>query len=345
MGSVKKVPIIFDVDMTVTSEYQQYPMLEAHEEGIRAKLASKGLDFKNAESYFRMQDELGGDNGITYLMLMMWDSQPDGLWPGLNDERLREWGRKVKPAEGLVEGLTKLKKDFEDEVDLRYFFISVGVKPMIEGFMEANGLEGLVDDVAASTFTYGDDGTINGINSAVTSFGKNEWLISFIKGDANLLNKYLLRGQYMFDYRDMVVVGDGYSDTSKFSLAKKRGGTPVVLYEPGSYDAYFKAVDTLRSRADYFLPRDFTPGFQTFNFLKEIVERKRDRECLCDPRDLYAYRKGDKNIPEIWDAVQNHLGKCNECQDFFRQVHVTPEGTIEEHRTNIRRYEPKLKPF
>lgn len=340
MGELIHVPIFLDVDETVTIGYQQEPFIRENEEAVKKSLESKGMSYLQPTDYMnKQQEKMTGERCLTYLDLFIWDAQKGGIFEGLTNERLKESGRAIKPAKGLADGLKKLKDDFKDKAELHYFLVSMGIKPLIEGFVEANGLEGIIEGIAASEFTTDKNGVINGIQSAVTSFSKNEWIISFMKGDNKLLNVLLFPGQYKFDYRNMIVVGDGFTDAPMFSYAKKKGGIPVVVYDPGSFEAYQKSLSTIGMWADYVLPRDYSPDSATFGFWKEIIGKKINPDrCSFMPSTLYNYKKGKVIHPEEIDCIKNHLEKCRQCQDYFTKVLVTPEGTVERHKIEVSRY-------
>jgi hypothetical protein len=339
MGEIKDIPIFFDVDLTVTEEYQQIPLLKPHKEELRRKVEEAGLEYTDPRSYFRIQDLIGGNPGVNYLNLFVWEAKKGRMLEGLTDKRLRKSGKKVKPSPGLAEGLKELKERFKKQARLHYFLISVGIKPIIEGFVEAAGLEGVIDGIAASEFTTDKKGIINGIKDVTTSFGKNAPMIGFMKGDRKLLDVTLFPGQYKFDYRDEIVVGDGFSDISMFSYAKKKGGTPVAVYKPGSYDEYQKAVASVGVWVDYVLPRDYSPEFITFDLLAEIIQNKLGRRCEFRPSSLYDYRKGKVRHQHEIDCIKAHLEECSECSKFYRKTFVTPEGTKEVHDISVGLYD------
>jgi phosphoserine phosphatase len=339
MGEIKHIPIFLDVDLTVTEEYQQIPLLLEHEKEIRKKVEEAGLEYSGPRSYFSIQDQMGGNPGVNYLNLFIWEAQKGRIFEGLTNKDLKKYGKKVKPAKGIREGFHKLKQDFEDKnTRLHFFLISVGIKPMIEGFVEANGLDDVIEGIAASEFSTDKKGVINGLNEVTTSFGKNAPIISFIKGDAKLLDITLFPGQYKFDYKDMIVAGDGYSDISMFSFAKKKGGTPVAVYKPGSYKEYKKTADSVGVWVDYVLPRDYSPGFITFNLLSEIIESKLSRSCDFRASSLYDYKKGKVRHPNELACIEKHLKECQECNTFYRKTFVTPEGTKEVHNIAVELY-------
>jgi len=78
-GEIKDIPIFFDVDLTVTEEYQQIPLLQPHEEEIRKKVEEAGLEYTGPRSYFSIQDQIGGNPGVNYLNLFMWETKEGGM--------------------------------------------------------------------------------------------------------------------------------------------------------------------------------------------------------------------------------------------------------------------------
>jgi len=335
MGEVKHIPFIWDVDNTITDGNQQEPLFAKYQEAIRRQFKELGIRFNNPNDYFGKSDRLGGEKGITYLTTFVWDADEEGAFEGLTSEELRDLGRKVKLADGFVEGLKALQERYKGKVEFHHFLVSVGITPMIEGMVEENGLEELIEGIFASDFTVNEKGVINGISRAVIPFSKNEWIISLMKGESSLLNVPLFKSQYRFDYQDMVVCGDGFTDISMFAFGKKKGGTPVCVYKPGDVAKYTEAISMVGDWADYFLPRSYAPGSQTFAMFCQIVDKILARTCSFRPAALYDLRKGNTTHPDEVKCVLTHLEKCGECQEYYVKTRVTPYATIERNRLHI----------
>jgi len=323
------IPVFWDVDLTITKRYQQIPLFSHYKEKIAAKLKKQGFVYKQEESYWdSVNAHKDADAGVAYLQEIIWDAQPGGIFDGLTTDDLYNFGKEVEPATGFVECLKQLQKDFEGRAVLHHFFVSVGMRDIILGFIDKNNLRPYVAGVAASEFFVNEKKQLTGIRRVVSPFTKNEWIIGFMKGDQNLLNMQLKSNEYKYSYEDMIVIGDGLTDTSKFAYSKKKGGTPCAVYIPHDEKSFEKAKKTVGVWIDYLLPRDYTPGAITFELLKKIIEKKLARRCSFRPSALHDYKKGAIIHPDEFALIQKHIASCAECADYFTQTFVKPDGKV-----------------
>lgn len=330
------IPIFWDFDLTVSKEFQQIPLFEKRFTEIKKHLITLGFKPKNASDYFEKVDKSGGDKGLTYLQHMIWDAKKGGCLEGLTDKELFMMGKLVQPADGFKKCLYTLQKEFAKKARIRHFFISVGIKKMIEGFLTKQRMKTYIQEIAASEFFVDENGVINGIKKAVSPFGKNEWIISFMKGSFSLLNKQLSPKQYKYNYQNMIVIGDGFTDIAKFAYAKKKGGTPIAVYKPHCEKSYTKACSTVGSWADYILPQEYGPHTQTYKFLREAILEKISAKPKLRPSLLHDYKKGLVTDKTEKNYIKSILQKDTVSQNFFRQVRIDSNQNI-----HIKNLQPK----
>ena len=324
------IPIFWDVDLTITEQYQQVPLFSQRFAQIKKVVAKEGFSFSEEMDYFARVDKTRSELAIGYLQQMVWDAQKGGALEGLSNAELFQTGLLVKPAKGFIQLLRSLKKEFDaQDVELHHFFISVGIRPIIEGFVEKHRIKTYVKGIASGEFLE-KNGRIVGIKKIVYPFSKNEHIISFMKGSYELLNKQLKGSEYKYDYEDMIVIGDGFTDTSKFAYAKKKGGTPVAVYKSGDEIAFLKAKETVGSWVDFILPRDYTPGGITHTYIREIISKKLKRKSTFPPMLLHDYKKGNIVHKKLRAFIKQELDSTTELHDFFKTVHVGPDGKVVE---------------
>ncbi len=324
------IPVFWDVDLTITKRYQQVPLFAHYKDKIAQKLKKYGFTYVKEESYWDVVNNCRPDSdpGITYLQEILWDSQPGGIFEGLTTDDLYNFGKEVEPATGFVECLKALQEKFAGRAEFHHFFVSVGMRDMILGFVDKNNLRPYIAGIAASDYFVDEKKRLTGIRRVVSPFTKNEWIIGFMKGDHRLLNMQLKSNEYKYRYENMIVIGDGFTDTSKFAYAKKKGGTPCAVYVPGDEQSFEKAKKTVGMWVDYLLPRDYTPTGTTFEQLTKIIEKKLTRRCSFRPSALHDFRKGAIIHPDEYALVQKHIASCAECAQYFTQTFAHPDGTI-----------------
>lgn len=325
----KNIVIVWDFDLTISEEYQQVPLFTKRFTSIKNQLESEGYKCQHPLDYFGYVDsDKRRVQGVGYLQQMVYDARPGKCLEGLSNEELFALGKKVTPAPGFVECILQLKKEFND-IKITHFIVSVGLKPMIEGFLEHHNLTQEFADVAASEFETDSNGIICGIRQVVTPFTKNQFIIGFMKGDQSLLNEQLNPDSYAYSYQNMIVIGDGYSDTAKFAYAKKRGGTPIAVYEEKNISAFNKTNETVGMWVDYILQRNYMPGTPNFNILKEIIQKKANNSQIVRPSTLYDFKRGKIKNKDEFTLIKHAILTNPDAQQYFEKVIVKPDGTIE----------------
>lgn len=324
--AIPSIPLFFDVDMTITEEYQQEPLFRKYADKIQNYCT------KNQISHFwdmcAKKREQGSQYGVDYLNLMIEQARSGGCFEGLSNRELLELGTLVKPAQGLSQGLKALKNEFKDRAKLDIYLVSVGILPLIQGFIHAQGLEDVITGIAASEFGE-TTGVISEPKRIVFPFGKNEPIIQFMKGKPELLNTPMYKEEYKYDYRNMIVIGDGITDSSMMAYAKKKGGSSIVLYTENDTNGFKKALEIGNIWVDYVLPRNYTPNETTYNLFKEAIERKLTETCSFRPSTLHDLRKGNLKHPDEKIPAINHIKSCPDCQNYFIQKRVMPNKNIE----------------
>ncbi len=329
MYPTKRILIAWDYDQTLSTEYMEEPLFNDHLESIRevhgnlavrenGKSGKQLICLESGADYFSVVKTLQPDTsrGIGYLQQMLWDN--DKVFSGkLTREYFRTIGERVKLAPGVPDGLRELKLAWANQgVEVYHAVISVGIRPIIEG----SDVGSIADIIQASDFIYDSTGKICGIQHAVTPFSKNEELISIIKGDKSVLDKKLMQSEYAFDYRDVICVGDGFTDVSKFSFVSKNGGVCIAVYPPGDAQARDTVRRDVGERVHCILPRNYNTDSITYQEFNSIIKSRVMRTCRYDPRVIARYADGNIEDSALYDLTRTHIDSCKECMSRFVPV-------------------------
>lgn len=205
----KRIALIFDYDLTLTEEFQQIPYFRENFSAIQDEYdereikcprtgEKRRLSIKEPLDYFRLNDMWGEPhNGVCYVQQMLYDANPnikrrDGkkraLLRDFTEKGLRTAGAKVEFSPGLPDFFRKLKKEWKNKCDIRFFIVSVGLEPLIEGGVIAQG--GQIDETYATRlaclerFWRGENGATpyDSISEVVTPFNKTGYVIAIAKG-------------------------------------------------------------------------------------------------------------------------------------------------------------------
>jgi hypothetical protein len=327
----KNIVLIWDYDGTMTEHTCQTPMLSANMKSLQQKYG-----IINPDDYWESIDlhRSSGNQEVEYLQKILLDIKTKVLTRdgnSITEKDLQYFGSLVQMAPGIFEFLKEIKDKWSDKVNICIYVISIGMQNLILG----SGIAEYVDDIYASKFTHRDyddpklddtDLPINWIKKIVTSFGKTAPLIEIAKGKPASLNVKLSAKDYRFQYRDMIVIGDGYSDLSVFSYVRKKGGHVIGVYEKGNKDAFETSHQKIGYSIDYLLERDYTPNRTTareiHKMIGEIVENKR---CDFSPELLHMYRKGAIRDQETMEYVDIHIRECPYCSDIVTTSMMLPK--------------------
>ena len=262
-------------------------------------LKSNGIDidaFWNKKISKQVQQ--GWDPPLAWMTAIV-DMMNSGEIKQNTNQKLSDFGKKIKPYEGVIKFIPELKKtinknsDFVDaDVKLESYIISSGIEDIIKG----SSLKKQFDDIFAGKFLE-DPKTkkITGIKSSVTFTEKTKFLYAINKGiSGDILRKspYSVNDSISpenrripFEY--MIYLGDGPSDIPCFSAIKGYGGNCIgIIGKETAHKGYQLARGKRTTVGPY--SRKYTKNSDLFLVLEtiikkigyEIVDRKRRKQTI-----------------------------------------------------------------
>ena len=278
------IVMVWDCDKTLISSYMQEPLFRHFNvdgaqfwkevNGLKAYYGRQGISVNQDTSYL--------NHILTYVKA--------GLFKGLNNRLLREFGKELVFYPGLPEFFGEIKKLIEDDpkykafdIRLEHYVVSTGFAETIRGSAIAPFVEGIFGcefiEVPASV-GYPQDGDsghgeISQIACALDNTSKTRYLFEINKGsnkypDTIDVNSTIAREVRRVPFENMVYVADGPSDVPAFSILNYNGGSTFAVYPAGDVNA-FKQVDALRrdGRVQMFGEADYRPAKQSWLWLTE----------------------------------------------------------------------------
>ena len=288
------IALIWDFDKTLTPNYMQEPLLEHF--GVDGKKFWKEVNgipkFYKYNGLTRVEDDVVYLNHIiTYVN--------EGIFPGLNNELLRELGKNLEFYPGIPQFLEILKKSIEEdkefkphEITVEHYIVSTGLKQMILGSAVAD----YVDDVWACEFveivpkpnydaatrSLEDNVVISQIGYMLDNTTKTRAIFEINKGTNKIpdidVNASIAYEDRRVPFQNMIYIADGPSDIPVFSLINHFDGKTFAVYAPEN-EKEFKQVNELQNqgRVQSFGEANYTKGSQTYlwitNALQEIARR------------------------------------------------------------------------
>jgi len=216
------IAMVFDFDGTLTDD------------STTAFLKSRGIapdEFWGAQKKEVLSS--GADSNLWYLQRMVSEAQPGGLLEGLTNQDLYDFGKTLDFYSGLPEffddmrSITGLYEKHNPKVE--FYILSSGIEEIIMG----SSIAKYIDGIRGSRFTTDVNGVISGINNSVSFTEKTRFLFEINKGlfapqciDARkkpeLVNISKPAEERRVPFKNMIYVGDGYTDIPCFSLIKSR---------------------------------------------------------------------------------------------------------------------------
>ncbi len=283
------ITIIWDFDKTLVDGYMQDPIFEEYK--IDSSLFWEEIN--NLPSKYWKEQGVKVNPDTIYLNQFIRYTQ-EGKFPGLNNEKLRSFGAKLKFYPGIPDILkaTKdlLKKDpacIEYNIKVEHYIVSTGFAQVIRG----SSVMEYVEDIWGCELIEAPDQegnpVISEIGYTIDNTTKTRAIFEINKGinknpDINV-NSKLSGEQRRIAFNNMIYIADGPSDVPAFSVVKERGGATFAIYPKGNERA-FKQVEQLREegRIDMFGEADYndktTASMWICNKITEFAERIKQAE-------------------------------------------------------------------
>ena len=293
------IAMVWDCDKTLISSYMQDPLFRYYDvdgkkfwaevNALKARYAEQGISVNSDTSYL--------NHILTYVKA--------GLFKGLNNARLREFGKELVFYPGLPDFFGEIKKLIADDpqykafdIRLEHYVVSTGfaetirgssIAPYVDGifgcefiedvlqpgFLEGGDTAGLKSTAAAAELGLAAGPEISQVACALDNTSKTRYLFEINKGsnkypDTIDVNSSIARESRRVPFQNMVYVADGPSDVPAFSILNYNGGSTFAVYPMGDVKA-FKQVDALRrdNRVQMFGEADYRKGEQSWLWLTE----------------------------------------------------------------------------
>lgn len=310
------IAIIWDFDMTLASSYMQKPIFKKFNVDEKKFWEENNCLIKQ---YEKRKIKVNPDT--VYLNHLL-TCVEQGIFPGLNNDMLRELGKEIEFFEGIPEFLKKVKDLIEKDekfkkyhITLEHYIISTGLAEMIRGSKVAEHVDGIwgcefieepihseLKPEKSKNYNKGNTQEIKQIAYAIDNTSKTRAIFEINKG----VNKHKdldVNAKMPFDARripfeNMIYIGDGPSDIPVFSLLKQNGGKTFAVYPKHSVD-HFQQVDKLRKddRIDMYGEADYREGTLTYMWITEHAKQIANR----------IYNEKETAIEEIISAAPEHL--------------------------------------
>ena len=294
------IAMVWDCDKTLISSYMQEPLFRHFNvdggkfwkevNALKAYYGKQGISVNSDTSYL--------NHILTYVKA--------GIFKGLNNALLREFGKELKFYPGLPQFFGEVKSLINDDekykafdIRLEHYVVSTGfaetirgsaIAPFVDGifgceFIESPAQPGFLESLGAGSlsgdvFSADADSAaseISQVASALDNTSKTRYLFEINKGSNKYpetidVNSSIARESRRVPFENMVYIADGPSDVPAFSILNYNGGSTFAVYPKGDVKA-FRQVDALRrdNRVQMFGEADYETASQSWLWLTEKV--------------------------------------------------------------------------
>ncbi len=285
------IAVIWDFDKTLVDGYMQDPIFEEY--NIDPKNFWEEVN-KLPERY--LKEQYVKVNPDTIYLNQFIKYAKEGKFAGLNNDKLKEFGSKLKFYPGIPD-IFRTSKELlandpackEYNIKVEHYIVSTGFAQVIRGSSVMEHIEDIwgCELIEAPDPNQEGCSIISEIGFTIDNSTKTRAIFEINKGinknqDVNV-NSNLSEEQRRISFKNMIYIADGPSDVPAFSVVKGRGGATFAIYPHGNEKA-FKQVEQLRieGRIDMFAEANYndktTASMWICNKILEFAERIKQTE-------------------------------------------------------------------
>jgi 2-hydroxy-3-keto-5-methylthiopentenyl-1-phosphate phosphatase len=182
-----------------------------------------------------------------------------------------ELGKDLKFFPGVKDWFSRINKIGDElEVQIEHYIISSGLREIIEGSRIFKNFR----EVFACEFYYDVNGVACWPKNVVNYTTKTQFLFRINKGildisNDNDLNKYTPEDERPIPFRNMIYIGDGYTDVPCMKLVKANGGYSIAVYKEAEKDKVNELLTD--NRVNFLAPADYSEKSELENLIRYMI--------------------------------------------------------------------------
>ena len=254
------VAIIYDFDKTLCDrdmqEYSFIPNLGMNPKDFWEKTnefsAKEKMDKILACMYMMLHETKNNNKHITKEYLNNLGKDID-FFPGITDwfERINEYGNKL----GL---------------QIEHYIISSGLKEIINGTKISKHFK----EIYACEFLYDDNGYAVWPKMSVNYTAKTQFLSRINKGVLDIsndesLNRKMLDENRRISTKNMIYLGDGFTDIPSMRMTRENGGYAIAVYQKDDKKIVYNLLND--NRIDFYAKADYQENSDIDKLMKTIL--------------------------------------------------------------------------
>ena len=254
------IALIYDFDKTLCDrDMQEYAFIP-------------NLGLTPAE-FWTETDRLAKENKMDKILACMYMmlKKSNELEKPLKRENFNKLGNSIEFYQGIEDWFKRINEYGESiGVTVEHYIISSGNKEIIEG----TPISKYFKEIYASEFLYNKEGIAVWPAMSVNYTTKTQFLSRINKGvlnvsEDNILNAKMLEEDRRISTKNMIYIGDGFTDIPSMRMVREKGGYAIAVYQKNKIDI----VKTLlkEDRVDYITQADYRENSQIDIIIKEMI--------------------------------------------------------------------------
>lgn len=297
------IAVVWDFDKTLISEYMQTPIFKEYK--IDANMFWEEVN--NFPKEFK-EKGIRVNTDTCYLNFLIKYAK-DGRLKGLNNQKLREYGKQLKFYPGVPEIFTDTKqiiasesKYQEFDIKVEHYIISTGTAETIRGSIVKEHVEDIWGSELLEEKDPDGNPTISEVVYSLDNTSKTRALFEINKGvgkrDGMEVNSKIPEHARRVKFENIIYIADGPSDIPAFSLVNKGNGATFAIYPKGDEKA-FKQVENMRDdgRINMYAEANYSKGTTAYMWICQKVRERAER----------VYQSEISKIKSLTSAAPTHL--------------------------------------
>ena len=275
------IAVVWDFDKTLVNGYMEEPIFEHY--GVDSSVFWREVN--SLPEKYRVEQGVRVNPDTIYLNHFIHYAKK-GIFKGLNNAMLYDFGKNLHFYEGVPEIFEETRKLIEEDsiyqeydIKVEHYIVSTGLSQVIKGSVVVQYVKGIWGCELIEEEIENGEKIISEIGYTIDNTSKTRALFEINKG----VNRH----------------ADGPSDIPAFSLVNKNQGATFAIYPHGDMEA-MRQVEQMRvdGRINMYAEADYREGTTAYMWIchkiKECAERirKREREKI----SIYAQAGTPKHL-------------------------------------------------
>ncbi|MDR3021969.1 MAG: haloacid dehalogenase-like hydrolase [Clostridiales bacterium] len=193
-----------------------------------------------------------------------------------------DMGKQVELYQGVQTWFNRINTYAEKlNINLEHYIISAGQQEIIEGVSIAKYIKAIF----ASEFVYNQNENPIWPKRVVNYTQKTQYMYRINKGaldlyDEQKVNLAMPHDQRRVPFRNMIYIGDSYTDIPAMSLLSSKGGFAIGVYNPVDDNTVAVKQLLMENRISFFAPADYRKGSKLELLVTKILDNIKAKEEL-----------------------------------------------------------------